>query len=123
MPRPKTSPFVAVTRRQRLQEAKSRGTDGEVAGEIERQPLLKAEADDDDDDGSEAGAGEADGGSLRMREESEGGVLSPRPPFPPLAASTRSSPARASMAASPGFRGETGEVTNETTLRRQLFRP
>ena len=71
MPRPKTSPFAAVTRRQRLQEAKSRGTDGEVAGEIERQPLLKADA--DDDDGSEAGAGEADGGSLRMREESEGG--------------------------------------------------
>ena len=105
-----------------MQEAKSRGTDGEVAGEIERQPLLKADA-DDDDDGSEAGAGEADGGSLRMREECEGGVLSPRPPFPPLAASTRSSPARASMAASPGFRDETGEVTNETTLRRQLFRP
>ena len=121
MPRPKTPPFAAVTRRQRLQEAKSRGMDGEVAGEIERQPLLKADA--ADDDGSEAGAGEAGGGSLRMREESEGGVLSPRPPFPPLAASTRSSPARASMAASPGFRGETGEVTNETTLRRQLFRP
>ena len=104
-----------------MQEAKSRGTDGEVAGEIERQPLLKADA--DDDDGSEAGAGKAGRGSLRMREESEGGVLSPRPPFPPLAASTRSPPARASMAASPGFRGETGEVTNETTLRRQLFRP
>ena len=68
MPRPKTPPFAAVTRRQRLQEAKSRGTDGEVAGEIERQPLLKADADDDDDDGSEAGAGEADGGSLRMRD-------------------------------------------------------
>ena len=118
MPRPKTSPFAAVTRRQRLQEAKSRGTDGEVAGEIERQPLLKADA-DDDDDGSEAGAGEAGGGSLRMREESEGGVPSPRPPFPPLAISRPPS----ASAASPGFRGETGEVTNETTLRRQLFRP
>ena len=107
-------------RRQRLlQEAKSRGADGEIAGEVERQPLLKADA--EEEDGSEAGAGE--GGSLRMREESEGGVLSPRPPFPPLAASTRSSPARASMAASPGFRGETGELTSETSLRRQLFRP
>ena len=100
-----------------LQEAKSRGVEGETAGEIERQPLLKADA--EEEDGSEAGAGEAGGGSLRMREESEGGVLSPHPPFPPLAVSRSPS----ASAASPGFRGETGELTSETTLRRQLFRP
>ena len=105
-----------MRRRQRLlQEAKSRGADDEIAGEIERQPLLKADA--EEEDGSEAGAGE--GGSLMMREESEGGVLSPRPPFPPLAVSRSPS----ASAASPGFRGETGELTSETTLRRQLFRP
>ena len=120
MPGPKTPPFAAVNRRQRLlQEPKSRGVQGDIAGEIERQPLLKADA--EDEDGSEAGAdaGEAGGGSLRMREESEGGVLSPRPPFPPLAISRPPS----ASAASPGFRGETGELTSETTLRRQLFRP
>ena len=67
----------------------------------------------------EAGVDEAGGGSLRMREESEGGVLSPHPPFPPLAVSRSPS----ASAASPGLRGETGELTSETTLRRQLFRP
>ena len=99
-----------------LQEAESRGAEGETAGEIERQPLLKADA--EEEDGSEAGAGEAGGGSLRMRGESEGEVLSPCPPLPPLAASR--SPA---SAASPGFRGEAGELASEATLRRQLFRP
>ena len=108
-----------------LQEAKSREADSEgEEGEIERQPLLKAEA--EEEEGGEAGkyAGELGREGHRLIGESEGEILSPSPPFPPRPPLTASrSPA---STASPGFRGETGELTGgggETTLRRQLFRP